>query len=264
MRATPHNQQGSLSFALKEWDSDFFGRQIRELTLNGPLNCSELEAALSRLDQEGVWGIEIRVDPDRMSDIPKLEDAGFRLVDSKMSFVSHLTTSSIDQTPLPFGTLRQVERADLPRVCELTIKNLIDNPTVYSRYKDSRLFTREESIRYYNAWNQRAFLEQPELFAVWEINGNVGAFFNYMRVNHRELNPMFKGILTAVAPEYRGRNAHNIMQSFLFKRFGESEWWIDNTTQVSNTPVIRNHIRAGKDFHGASIVLFRVRATMNV
>ena len=252
-----------MSFFPKKWDSDFFGRQIWELTFNESVDRNALEAALSMYDQEGVWGIEVSVNPKWMSDVPALEDVGFRLVDSKMSFVSQLMTSSIDETQIPYGILRQVESSDLPRISELTIRNLIDNPAVYSRYKDPRLFSREESIRYYNAWNERAFLEQPELFVVWEIEGYVEAYFNYMRVNNSELNPMFKGILTAVAPEYRGQNAHNIMQSFLFKRFGESEWWIDNTTQISNIAVIRNHIKAGKVFHSSSLIFFRVGHATN-
>ena len=258
MSDTIKNQRQSLSFAPKKWDSGFFGRKIQKLSLYGPVAHDELEIVLSEIDQQGVWGIEVEVKPERMSDVPALEDAGFRMVDSRMSFVSRMTIRDVDDKSVPFGRLRQVELADLPRISKLTTKYLVDNPAFYSRFKNPRLFTRAESIRYYDAWNRRAFAEQPGLFVVWEVDGEVGAYFNYMRVDHPERNPMFKGILTAVAPKYRGQSAQNTMQSFLFRHFGESEWWIDNTTQISNIAVIRNHIRAKKVFHSSSLIFFRV------
>jgi hypothetical protein len=213
---------------------------------------------LDELDQSGVWGIEVLVTPEQISNVPTLEDAGFRLVDSKMSFISKLSISDVVPKPVPFGRLRQVRKEDLPCVSELTVRHLVDNPVVYSRFKNPDLYSREESIRYYDAWNLRAFREQPELFVVWEVEGEVGAYFNYMRFDHPQFKPYFKGILTVVDPRYRGRNAQNIMQSFLFEKFQEPEWWIDNTTQISNTAVIKNHIKAGKAFHGSELIFFRV------
>ena len=250
-------KHASLSFSPKEWDSDFFGRKILQMSLQGPIVQGELTAALSKLDQQHVWGIEVHLSPEQMGNTMILEDAGFRLVDSRMSFISRLKASELDERTVPFGRLRQVDIEDLERVSQLTTMGLIDNPAVYSRFKNPYLFSREESIRYYDAWNNKSFSEHPELFVVWEIEGDVVAYSNFMRFRHSEFDPLYKGILTVVEAGFRGHNAHNIMQSFLYKRFGKPEWWVDNTTQVSNTAVLRSHIKAGKKFHGSNLIFYR-------
>ena len=241
----------------KVWDTEFFGRPIYELTLVPPTEPRALAKVLAELDSKGAWGIEVVVQPEHMGEVPMLEDAGFRLVDSRMAFVSRMNIADVPERSLPSGSLRQALSADMDRVAELTAQCLVDNPRFSSRYKNPRLFSREESIRYYNAWNERCMNEQPGLFVVWDVDGSVNAYFNYFRADTAEHSPLFKGILTAVDPQYRGHDAHNLMQEWLFRRFGVSEWWIDNTTQISNIAVVRNHIKALKQFKGASLILYR-------
>lgn len=252
------NHTGKMVFAPKQWDSDFFGRDIWQLLLSQPVEIDDLVAALVELDQTGAWGVEVEVKPERMADVSVLEEAGFRLVDSRMSFVSRMTVPDIKEIEAQVGQIRQAQGDDLESISKLTTQCFVDNPAFHSRFKNPGLYSRTESIRYYDAWNQRCFNDQPELFAVWEVSDEVVAYFNYMRVEHPELNPLFKGVLTAVNPGFRGKNAHNMMQSFLFKRFNEPEWWIDNTTQITNIAVIRNHIKAGKMFQSSSLIFFRI------
>jgi hypothetical protein len=123
-----------------------------------------------------------------------------------------------------------------------------------SRFKNPRLFSRSESIRYYDAWNERCLTEQPDLFVVWDVDDQVVAYFNYLRADTAEYSPLFKGILTAVDPPFRGHGVHNIMQEYLFRRFGVAEWWIDNSTQITNIPVIKNHIKARTFYRAANVI----------
>jgi hypothetical protein len=255
-------EEQALILERKNWDSDFFKREIYQLIVNGPISQSALNERMKELDCAGVWGVETVVYSDRVADTPILEDAGFRLVDSKMTFISKLTESEVANRVPPFGSLRQVSSKDISSVSELTVECLVDNPEFNSRFKNPRLFSREESIRYYNAWNERCYTEQPELFVVWEVDGRVIAYFNYMRADTRDYSPLFKGILTAVNQSFRGYDLHNLMQEELFRRFGVQEWWVDNSTQVTNIAVIKNHIKARKVFKSSSLIFYRTTRSL--
>lgn len=253
------NTPSPFSLIRKDWDSEFFGREIRSLELGEAFDPDLLEVELSRIDALGVWGVEAVVDASHFVDAPALEDLGFRLVDSKAVFVTEMTADQIEPVRLPEGVVRRVGEADLERVHLLTVGGLVDNAEFRSRFKDPRLFRRSESIAYYDAWNQRAFNEAPELFHVWDVGGDVVAFFNFVRSGTADGLPLFKGVLTAVDPDYRGHAAQNHLQQSIFPEFACGAWVLESVTQITNTRVIKNHIRAGKAFRGASLVFYRLR-----
>lgn len=246
-------------YARKDWDSEFFGREIYQLGETDKLDERTLRRALDDLDRQQAWGIEAQITAENFHRCPLLERFGFRLVDSKMTFISKMTRHEIGSELIPRGRLREVTSRDLPRISALTAAYIVDNPSVYSRFKNPDLFDREESIRYYDACNERAFAEDATLFSVWEVEGEVVAYFCYQCMPNTRFDPLYKGILTTVEPAYRGNDAHNRMQNFIFRKIPSKSWWIDNTTQVSNTAVIKNHIKANKSFFGASLIFFRTR-----
>lgn len=242
----------------KVWDSEFFARDIYSLHLSGDLQLAPLSAALLELDAAGVWGVECTLDSARFGQAPILEDIGFRLVDSRMIFVSEMTLHDISKQDVPYGVLRTFEPRDIDWVRQLTIANLVDNSSFHSRYKDRRLFTRDESIRYYNAWNELAYRDSPHLFAVWAIEDEVAAYFTYVQAGFERELPVFKGGLTAVDPRHRGHGVQNKLQAYLFTRMGAQRWIIDNTTQMTNTAVLTNHMRALKKYRGSALTFYRV------
>lgn len=212
------------------------------------------------LDRAGVWGIEVALPNTSMRAAPMLEACGFRLVDSKMTFVTRMGLEDVQPLTVPEGHVRQVTEGDMPTISELTTRLLVDSTTVYSRFKNPALFTREESIRYYDAWNELALREHPELFAVWEVAHKVVGYFDYLRSEPEERPlPLFKGVLSAVEPAFRGHGAHNALQAWLFPRFDEPAWLLDNTTQLSNMAVLTNHLRARKHFESAALIFYRTR-----
>lgn len=244
----------------KDWDSDFFGREIHALDVGGDVTIADVRDAVDALDDRGVWGIEVALPNTSMRTAPALEACGFRLVDSRMTFVTRMTTQDIEPMRLPTGRVRQATPEDLPAVSDLTTRLLVDSDAVYSRFKNPSLFTREETIRYYDAWNELVLRECPELFAVWDVDGRVAGYFDYLRTEPEDRPlPLFKGVLAAVHPDFRGHQAHNALQAWLFPRFGEPAWLLDNTTQLSNMAVLKNHLRARKDFESATLVFFRTR-----
>ena len=244
--------------ARKDWDSDFFGREIFGLEVNDEFDPAELGSAIEDLDQHELWGTECHLPTAQFGVTPVLEELGFRLVDSRMVFVSTWTVDDIADVDVPHGRLRPVRDGDLTEIDALTVRHLVDNPMFRSRFTDRRLFTREESIRYYAAWNRLALRQDPDLFVVWDVDGAVVGYFNYMRQGEADGLPMFKGVLTAIDSDHRGHDAQNIMQSYLFARFGVERWALDNTTQITNLGVVRNHIKAGKRFQDAIITLYRL------
>lgn len=226
----------------KDWDSEFFNREFFniEVELGEMLRQETLSEVMSSLPQNRL-NVELQLD-SRMSEyIPLIEESGFRLVDTKIAFLTDLNLCEQPMPQVPYGVLRRVEGKDFSRIEELTFKCLVDNPAFVSRYKNEQLFTKDESQAYYMAWNNRAFREQPELFAVWEVDGVVQAFFNYMRIEG-----VYKGVLTGVDESHRGHKIQNQMQYYLFRAFGEERFCVENATQLSNLPVIKNHIKSGR------------------
>jgi hypothetical protein len=241
----------------KPWDSDFFGREIYQLSVTGDLPLEALSEDLTRLDEEGVWGVECSLITSHLHRVASLENLGFRLCDSKIQFISQVSVEGMEVDGLPFGIIREVLPDDLAQVEDLTVKALVDNPRFTSRFNDRRLFSREESIRYYSAWNKLAFEEDPTLFAVWADQGEIRAYFTFLRRKTPGGELIFKGGLTAVQEEYRGHGAQNILQTYLFHNFGVPVFLLDSTTQLSNLPVVNNHIKAGKSYRDSALVFYR-------
>jgi hypothetical protein len=249
--------------ARKEWDSDFFGREIHSLHLTADVARADLESALLELDAQCVWAIECEIEAALFDNAIVLEDLGFRLVDSRMVFISKMSLEDKYADSPPYGEFRPVRRADLARIDELTTTHLVDNPGFKSRFKNRRLFSRDESIRYYRAWNQLAFDNDPGTFVVWDVEQAVVGYFNYLRSGEYEGLRLFKGGLTAVDEPHRGRGIQNVMQGYLFNRFGVERWALDNTTQVTNVTVLKNHIRANKSFQQSTLTFYRLSAGAN-
>lgn len=88
-----------------------------------------------------------------------------------------------------------------------------------------------------------------------EYDNTIASFFIIERVKDYENLPRFKGILTAVKKEHRGQKLHLAMQSHLYKHLGIEKFYLDNTTQLSNMPVIKNHIKSNRRLHQMSLTM---------
>lgn len=241
----------------KDWDSSFFGREIYSLGIESISAEDELNLLISQAENNGAWAIECNLKPDFFDYAVMLENCGFRLVDSRVEFLSFVDKSQLDlSVSPPFGLLRCVEQNDLAVIRELIIEGLVDNPKFFSRFKNLKLFTRDETINYFNAWIEKTFNESPELFCVWEVDGKVVSFFNFLEYGYVNSLPLYKGILTAVSKNFQGYRAQNFMQSFLFGTFPVDQWALESTTQLVNTAVIKNHIKSQKSFKESILTFY--------
>lgn len=240
----------------KEWDSEFFSKEIYELKLDGYAEPLEIKNKIEDVC-ESAFGIECHVDSRNVGMISNIEEVGFRFVDSKVSFLTKMNIEDIPDNNISLGIFRKADQNDMDRVEELTVSCLVDNDFFISRYKNYELYSKSESEKYYMAWNKKVLSEFPDLFLVWEVKGVVVGFFNYMISSVKDGMNVYKGILTAVDPQYRGYSAQNEMQYELYRSFGLSEWYIQSATQLSNIAVLRNHIKAGKDLINIDMIFFK-------
>jgi hypothetical protein len=242
-----------------DWDSNFFGREIHTLNLSACEGDGLLEV-VGAADRDGVWGIECTVESDELAMVPALEDAGFRLVEGRMRFLTPMTLADVQAPQVPFGEIRQARTSDLEAIQRLTVDHFINDPAVHARYKNPALFTTEEMARYYEASNQRGWRTGLRLCAVWEVDGVVVGYLNYWHTGAEQDGlPVFKGTLTVIDRAYRGHQAHTHLQRWVYQRLGVPEWCVEIITQVSNGAMIVDCLRSGKRFSSISLILFRTR-----
>ncbi|MGA9278028.1 hypothetical protein [Ilumatobacter sp.] len=260
--ARPDVGHGHFRVDEKRWDSTFFGRQIgslswTELPADRKAGRTELGRIAELSDAAGYSLVECHVGMTDFTLISLLEDIGFRVVDSRVRFLTRWTLADVPVTTPLDGAIRWAVPSDRDRIVELTHEGFTDNDKFCSRFKNPDYFSAGDTRRYFEAWIDSTAFEADAASAVLEIDNEVRGYFIYQVRGEYEELPVVKGILTAVAPNSRGANGHLAMQAFLYHRLGLSDWFLDNTTQLTNTPVIRNHIRSSKRLDEIVLTLYR-------
>jgi hypothetical protein len=252
----------------KEWDSAFFDRPIGALLWSGDARASDIDqldqSALDELcgaaDAAGYRLLECQVDLVDLAMGSRVESAGFRLVDSRIRFLTRWNRDVSDSFEPRWGRIRAATVEDRDRIIELTHLGLTLNPQFVSRFKNRQYFTESDTRRYFEAWIDSSAFADDAVTAVFETDDGVSGFYIYRVAGEHDGLPLVKGVLTAVAPEQRGAGAHRAMQSFLYGRLGLDEYWIDTVTQLSNTALIRSSLRSGKRYEQAALTFFRTHA----
>lgn len=253
---------------LKEWDSEFFERPIGLLTWEGGPVLSESRTAdrnallelCADADNSGYELTECHVDLSDFAMVSCVEDAGFRLVDSRIRFLTRWDLRDVEVVEPRWGRIRAATIEDRARIIELTHEGFTYNREFVSRFKDPDYYSETDARRYFEAWIDSTAFADDGVTAVFEVDGDVIGYFIYLVRGSHDGLAVVKGVLTAVAPEHRGANAHLAMQSFLYRQLDLAECYLDNVTQLSNTPVIRNHVRHGKRLEQTALTFYRRRS----
>ncbi|MCB0487332.1 MAG: hypothetical protein KDC99_02585 [Cyclobacteriaceae bacterium] len=257
----------------KVWESNFFAKKWGELkwvgnSVNDLIFQSresikfELDTAIAdSRDQYEL--LEFNATADLFTLVPLLEDTGFRLADSRISFLTLLDAASLKKQAfkLDFPQLQIADFSDdlLTEVISLTKKYLTDNKEFISRYKNPLFFENEDVDRYFTTWVTNALKSEASLSCVLiDRMRKVAGYFIYEKRGLKENIPVYKGILTVIDESYRGKSTHLAMQSYLFSRIPELKFYVDNTTQLTNLPVIRNHIKSHRRLESLSLTFFKV------
>jgi len=246
------------SLARKPWDSEFFGKEIYALDVTDDGTGFEgLEQELAALDSKGAFGTEVRLNVRSLELFRELEQLGFRLVDSRMEFITETKRLTEDVVP-ERGEFRHYREEDWEPLVDLTRRSFVENPGFRSRWNNPWLFTAEEALRYYVEWHKWVLRESPDLFVSW-VDGDtyVGWYSILRRPNPSGPNPVYKVALAGIEPEYRALKGQNLMQFWLFRHTPDAEWTTINSPSLNNTSGIKNNIRAGKNFKTIELFLFR-------
>ncbi len=245
------------------WESEFFGRSMRRLDLAVPLSVADIprwvglvDMVLAHHDAHRVSITQMNLDFVSFELLCHLEGRRFRSVDTRAEFVTLVSPERAPARKPPFGTIVDLTETYLDDVLALVQAGFARNPQFQSRFKSREWFTEDDADRYYDAWIRHTVGDPRALGAVWIYEDRTLGFFLYKHAEDRDGIPLYKGILAAVLPEYRGHSAHLFLQSHLYARMPERVW-LDNTTQLTNVPVIRNHMESAKRLESLAIVLYR-------
>lgn len=262
-------------FALqkKEWESEFFSFPIASLRFEFSAGIREFIQLQSELQDQlthflGIADaqydlLEIDLDAKQMFAVPLLEEYGFRLVDSKCRFLTLLEKEDLAAQLFDPAderiTIREKTERDFESITALTVDCLVNDDSFLSRYKNVVYFGEGLAEKYFLEWIRNAFHSPDALVSVAiQQSGGVVGFFIYERKGTRNQLPVYKGILSVVRPEFRGAGIHLALQSCLFRKL-DDRFYVDNTTQLANTGVIRNHIKSRRSLERISLVFFRRR-----
>lgn len=258
------HEKAMLSLKIKEWETGFFNRVFGSLTIHPRFYTHEerqvLHSALNSLllkADENYDLIESHCDMSGTRIISIMEDKGFRLVDSKITFMTFMDQSDLKDYSSNSSDVAFAAKDDLSDILRLTHESLTSNPSFSSRFKDPAYFSAEETKRYYSAWIENHFDDPKSFSAISKKNRKAIGFFIYKRGGRYKEKQVYKGILSAVAPDYRGQRLHFAMQSFLHSHFPEEQFYVDNTTQLANLPTIRSHIRSRKELNRIELTFYR-------
>jgi hypothetical protein len=269
------NQNGQIFFTItnKQWETDFYGRkfgslQIRNFDYLNKFNDKEIAESLYILmmsaDTNNYDIIESHININYISIIPIIEEVGFRLVDTRITFMTLIKKEENELRPLSTKTIAYATLHDLDAINKLTNECLVENKSFYHRFKDERYFSKDEIVRYYHAWISNHIADKDTYFIVMKDNEKLFAYFIYKKSGFFEGVPLYKGILTAVHPDYRGNSYHLHMQAYLYKQFPEKQIYLDNTTQLTNVDTISNHIKSQKKLNRIVLTFFRRRDIQNI
>jgi ribosomal protein S18 acetylase RimI-like enzyme len=270
--ARPHtkgSQGGRLALGLREmrWETEFFGRRFGKLEIGAEgLHVVEphaldqaLKKTLSSGDQSGFDVIEVQLDMSWLHHMHRFESEGFRLVDTKLRFLTHVAKGGLGDLPARVGEIGFASADTKEEILGLTHSAFTDNPAFHSRFKNERFFTKADTRRYYEAWIENYLGDPDTLFAVTRDEGRVVGYMIYTKTGEHEGRPLYKAALAAVAPEYRGRNLYFAMGAFVYNHLPEGGAFLDMSTQLSNVSTIRNLFKARRNLDSVQLVFYRPR-----
>jgi len=267
-----HSPDGGITLGLSEltWETEFFGRRFGRLEMEGEgihdIEANAIDQALKEIlsfgDKNGFDVIEAQLDISWLHSMYLFEDNGFRLVDTKLCFLALITGERIGDLPVPEGPEGEIRfaSADMKEeILSVTHSAFTNNPSFKSRFNNERFFTKSDMERYYTASIEKCLGDPYALFSVAMDEGRVVGYQAYTKTGEHKGKPLYKAVLAAVAPEYRGRRIYFTTASFVQRHFPESGAYLDMTTQLSNLTTLRNLIKAQRTLDNIQLIFYRRR-----
>jgi hypothetical protein len=248
-----------------DWETRFFGRRFGLLETQAallaslPVEARERAVALAAAaaDEDGYHLLQAQIDVRSLEVAAALEATGFRLVDTRVKFLTRVDRRRAPRHDPPLGVAGLARAEDRDALLALAQEGLTANPGFHSRYKDRAYFTPEETSRWFTAWVENDLADPETLLAVWRVEEGPVAFFGYAHRGQREELPLYQSTLAVAAPHRQGHKAHIFLQTTLFDAMPADEFWVWGATQLTNGPVIRNNVALGRRLERIQLVFFR-------
>jgi ribosomal protein S18 acetylase RimI-like enzyme len=258
---------GNLVLRLSElaWETEFFGRRFGRLTIDveeaHDFDLEHLDSTLQEVlscgDQNGYDLIDLELDASWIHRFCLFEDRGFRLVDTKMRFLTLKKEEEMRDLPPPTRETCLVSEEMKGEILLVTRKAFTTTLSFKTRFNNESFFSRSETERYYAAWIEKYLGDRNTIFAVARDEGRIVGYLIYAKTGEHRGKPLYKAALMAVDPAYHGRRIYFDLRSFVYAQFPEREIYLDTTTQLSNLSTIRNLIRMQKTLESIKFVFFR-------
>ena len=248
------------------WEASFFGFPVEEIRIGNSLFADvtdEVSALIEGASPETL--LKVSVDARQLHAIPWLERQGFELWESRYVWLTTFSRDELTQkhalhASLPEGRIVWGTEAHHEAILSMTQAQVAKSTAVVNRF-DSPFYPEGSAERWYAKWIAQVLQNPMALVAVAEHGEEreVVGYFIYLPGEPRDGVAAYKGILSVIQPAHRGRNLHVHLQQFLFEEMAKrhERVTLDNTTQVSNYPVVRNHAKSGRRPDHIEFVMFR-------
>ena len=248
------------------WEASFFGFPVEEIRIGNSLFADvtdEVSALIEGASPETL--LKVSVDARQLHAIPWLERQGFELWESRHVWLTTFSRDELTQkhalhASLPEDRIVWGTEAHHEAILSMTQAQVAKSTAVVNRF-DSPFYPEGSAERWYAKWIAQVLQNPMALVAVAEHGEKreVAGYFIYLPGEPRDGVAAYKGILSVIQPAHRGRNLHVHLQQFLFEEMAKrhERVTLDNTTQVSNYPVVRNHAKSGRRPDHIEFVMFR-------
>lgn len=211
----------SLKRMFNKWMSDFYGENWYDIfTLDHSLNLP------------GIY--ELTLNENDHKSFSKAQSLGFELVETQVGFKTKICNVDF----IADKNVRMAKDSDLESILDITTKCFLNNSKFTSRFKNKNFFTEDHFIRYYNLSITNYFNKDNSYTSIVKSKGKVVGYYMIIK----EDNNCYRGIMTGVLPEERGKGLHIILQNKCFQQFSLPFYTI-NRTQINNLNVINSHIK---------------------
>lgn len=213
-----------------DWDTKYFGNKIANLTI-GELNPTSLDSILEKAESSGVECIYSLLSPNEKNKIEYVEQAGFHLVDIRMTYSFDLKSYN-GQPQRNVSVARDTDTEELVKIAR--------NAFSVSRFLSDPNFRRDKAKMLYVEWLHKNLKSKSPIF-ITKKEGHISGF-----LSTEKQGSMGKIGLVATSEQYRGTGEGKQLVEKTLEYFYELECeTCEVVTQAENLAAMRLYEKCG-------------------
>lgn len=229
----------TLSIQYLEWDSQFFQHRCARL-LGAGLQESVLHQTLEHAREDRLDCLYHLAEPDKPNDIRVLEEAGFHLVDVRLTFALHSPLIATNKIAPPDAkhTLQNASKDHIPQLRKIALESY-----ERTRFLNDPCFDPGRARELYAVWIENSVRGYADTVLVAVINSQVAGFISLHLPNQASHGSIG---LVGVAEEARGQGiGRQLVEQALVWFQSKDIPAVQVVTQASNIGAQRLYQRAG-------------------